>query len=357
MADKVTLVVGERELSVWSSYKVTHDLYLGAGHFTLECGRIDWKIPDAALCKLYVNDQLELTGIVDRISASYDKKGEKLTIEGRDLMGLVVDSSCEEFFSVAGMKLSELARRLLGKLFTFNRALVIGDDIVGGLKRKQKQGSKDCLFLGDKPQVITQLHVGMTVFQVLRDYAMSRGLMFYCLPDGTFTFGKPKSLGGEVVRTLIHRLDGVGNNIISGEYERDSAKRYSSVRVMGMQQGQDEMGMEPTKMINSTTLPDPTFPFHKALVVKNNNDYQSTELHAQMLLERMRHEGLKLNYKVARHSQGGENWGINRLCRVRDQALNVGLDGTYLIYGRTFSMSKSEGQITELRLGPPGVVA
>ena len=42
--------------------------------------------------KVFVNDQLELTGIVDRRLRRFDKQGKKLVVEGRDLMGLIVDS-------------------------------------------------------------------------------------------------------------------------------------------------------------------------------------------------------------------------------------------------------------------------
>ena len=41
------------------------------------------------------------------------------------------------------------------------------------------------------------------------------------------------------------------------------------------------------------------------------------------------------------------------MCRVTDEALD--LDNDYLIYGRTFEMSK-EGAYTIVRLGLPGMV-
>jgi len=41
-------------------------------------------------------------------------------------------------------------------------------------------------------------------------------------------------------------------------------------------------------------------------------------------------------------------------CKVHDEAL--GIDGVYLIYGRTFERSKQDGTFTSLKLGPPGLV-
>jgi prophage tail gpP-like protein len=356
MPDNVTLRVAGHDLSNWLSYRIPLDMYVAAGEFNFELGMIDFPIPEAAPCQVYVNGQLELTGIIDKVQPSYDKQGEKLTITGRSLMGLVVDSYCEEFITLSGMKLSDLATRLLKDIPYINRAAIIGEDVVGKLRRHKKgNGAHSVLELFDKPQALTQIQVGMTKFHVLKEYSMSRGLMFYERPDGTFVFGKPKS-GGEPVFTLTNRRDGFGNNIISGSLTKDASRRFSKITVIGQQQGQDIMAMDATKVQTKATLSDPTFPFNKPLVTKNNNDYQSPALHAQMLLEKMKHEGFALEYKVARHSQNGVNWTFNEMCRVVDQARQFGLDGAYLIYGRCFQMDK-RGQFTTLRLGVPGVVA
>lgn len=88
------------------------------------------------------------------------------------------------------------------------------------------------------------------------------------------------------------------------------------------------------------------------MVVKDNNDYQSPALHSRMLMEKARHDGLQLRYKVPFHSQGGRNWTINELCTVKDEVL--GIDGTYLIYGRTLELSR-QGSYTSVKLGKPGV--
>lgn len=358
MADSVVLRMAGLELANWSSYEISHDMFLGAGSFRFELGprqQVE-SFPPASPCQVYVNGCLELTGLIDKPCARYDKRGKSRTIQGRDLMGLLVDSHIEPpFFSVRGMKLSALAARLLKDIPWINRKPVIGEDVTGSLRR-HKRGTQSALELFDRPQAITQIQPGMTVFQVLREYAMSRGLMFWCAPDGTFVFGKPKN-GGEPSFSLTHRLGGVGNNVMEGEYEQDWSRRFSRITVIGCQQGQDHMEMDATRVYTYGHAEDNEFPFRKPFVAKNNNDYQSPALHARLLKERMRHEGTRLTYKVARHSQNGANWTFNEMCHVRDEDEDFNLDGLYLIYGRTFRMDKREGQTTTLRLGPPGVMA
>ena len=102
-------------------------------------------------------------------------------------------------------------------------------------------------------------------------------------------------------------------------------------------------------------VPDPTFPkgLVKPYVAADNNDARSPQLHAQMLLEKMKFEGFQIQYKVPGHSQNGKNYAINKMCHVMDEVF--GLNDNYLMYGRTFEKSK-QGVYTLLRIGLPGVV-
>jgi len=84
-----------------------------------------------------------------------------------------------------------------------------------------------------------------------------------------------------------------------------------------------------------------------------NEDVVSPEKIAAMILERQRFEGRVLRYKVAGFTQNARNWDIDEMCMVDDDVL--GYRGDLLIYGRTFTLRKKEGALTELKLGLPGV--
>jgi len=350
MSDNVELRVGNVTIKNWLSYTIEADIYTADDAFSLELAHPETEITAGKRCELYVNGTLELTGIVDRVDRSYDKSGEKLRVEGRDLMGLVVDSYCEEFFTLEGTTVKSLAGRLLKKIPFINREkIVYQEDFAGRLKKKGKSPGDSSLDLLDAPHNFSQVEPGMTVFEVLKQYSASRGMMFFSLPDGTFVFGRPRAKGKPLFSIVCAR-DGKENNVLEGEMVTDISKQYSKITVIGQQQGTDSF--EATAINTKASVTDSSVPFYKPMVVKDNNDYQSPALHARMLMEKARHDGFELRYKVPFHSEGGRNWTINELCTVKDEVL--GIEGTYLIYGRTLELSR-QGSFTTVKLGKPGV--
>lgn len=354
MPDNVSLHLEDTRIGNFLSYTVDGDLYTADHAFSLELANPEIPVRNGARCTLYVNGRLELTGLVEKITRRYDKEsGVRLTVEGRDLMGILVDAYVEKFVTVQNMKLKTLAEMLVERLPFINRSdISYQENIRGGLKSHKKKGGGNLLNLFDTPQKIAQLEPGMTVFETLKEFAHSRGMMFFSMPDGKFVFGRPV-IDGDPTFRLINRKDGVGNNVEEGELVDDLTRRYYKVTVIGQQQGHE--GLEAAQVNTYYDEFDQEFPFYKPMVVKNNNDYQSPKLHARMAIEKMRHEGKRLTYRVPGHSQSGANWGINELCHVTDEVL--GIDGVYLIYGRTFELGKDSGTITRLRLGPRGVAA
>lgn len=377
MADNIYLEVNGKKVERLISYSVESGLYVADHAFSLELANPANDIQPGMPCKLYVNNQLELTGLIDRRFRRCDKSGRKMTIEGRDLMGLLVDSYCEEFITVEGATLSELAERLIfghpeeiykipssgytqtveavhGVPFINRKQIVYQQNLVGKLKtRRHRDADVGFMAMFDTTQRLSQISPGMTVFQVLSMYALSRGQMFYGLPDGTFVFGRPL-VGGDPKYEIILNPEGVGNNVISAEVDENFSRRYSKVTVIGQQQMDSADGQDTTRTQTSGSVSDPSFPFYKPFVATNNNDSQSPSLHARLLLEKMRHDGFRLCYTMPRHSQNCHNYTLNTLAYVRDTV--HGIDGTFLVSGRTYRLDKDNGATTTLTLSPPGLV-
>ena len=79
MSDSVYLLVDKRKIEdVWA-YAVEADIYTPADGFNIEIKPPSVPIPKGALCELYVNNKLELTGICDRIVLRYSKDEVKCT--------------------------------------------------------------------------------------------------------------------------------------------------------------------------------------------------------------------------------------------------------------------------------------
>ncbi|MDA8428943.1 MAG: hypothetical protein M0T70_06770 [Geobacteraceae bacterium] len=354
MSDTVTLQIGNQRIENFVSYDIEADLYQAADKFTLELANPEAPVKSGMQCKLYVNDQLELTGIIDKTVRKYDKGGRTLSVEGRDLMGLLVDSHAEQFVTVQGKTVKQLAEMLLKSMPFIQRSqIVYQENVVGKLKGKKKTADNPLTAFLDTPQKFSQIEPGMTVFEALAVYGASRGLLFFALPDGTFVFGRPK-ITGEPMFKVINRLDGLGNNVEGGEESDDISRRYSKITVVSQVQGHDEFGLDTGKVNVKKSATDKDFPFYKPLVVKINNDSQTPEMHARMLFEKQRHDGYSLSYTAPRHSQDGRNWAINELCTVNDEILDV--KRTMLVFNRRFRKTK-QGSWTDIKLGPPGLVA
>jgi len=335
MSDSVTLKIGGQAIENFLSYSIEADIYTADDAFTLDVANPEIRIEPGKLCELYVNGEREMTGIVDRINDGYGRRGSSIRIEGRDLCGLLTDSHCEEGVTLEDMSCKELAERLLSK--------------VPFIKRSDIAYQENIKL--DTPQEFGQIEPGQTIFEALKEYAGSRGMMFFYLPKGTFVFGKPRNGGKPLYYLYTRKSDPGENNILEGDRVRDISRRYSKISVIGQQQGTDDYGSDD---INTEgTVIDATFPFYKPYIATDNNDSQSPKLRAQMMMERMRFDGYQLKYRVAGHSQNGRNWRINEICRVIDDSF--GIDGNYLIYGRTFERSE-KGTFTTLKLSYPGVV-
>ena len=370
MQDNVELYVDNKVIEHFISYTIDADIYIPADAFRLQLANPGMDIETGSLCEIRINGKKELTGIIDKVEKTVDKSGTKLSVEGRDLMGLLVDSYCEEFITLENKKIDVIANTLLSKLVQKNPQFLsinnisYQENIAGtGKKRPAKSGKTSSLSAGEEEQQITKIEPGMTIFQVLNNMAKSRGLLFWCEPDGHMNIGRPMAKG-EPEFFLTLKKDGIGNNVIRSVQCNDISKRYSQVTVIGQRQGQDSDGKEldGAKKINTTkgTEIDASFPFYKPFVSVNRSDPNTLKKNARTILEKQRRDGRKLTYTVGRHHQAGSdgmtknNWRFNAFCKVVDETQKINEE--FLIYGRTFELSKQGGPTTTVHLGPPGLI-
>ena len=349
MSDRVELLIGGHKLESFISYKIDSDLYKAADEFSMKLAPAGISINPGMECRLLVNGKLELTGVLDSVEETGDKDGNWINLGGRDLGGLLVDSHIEEFPDLQDATLKEMAEQLLANVPHVNRKEIVYQAGIGGQKAANVTTTAF-----DTGQKNAHCDATRTIFDVLRDYASARGAMFFLLADGTLVFGRPKT-SGATDYDLVRRKSGRGNTILSGGRTRDISRNWSPIIVLGQQQGSDQLGA--ADINTRASIEDPDLPLRKPLVVQNDNDGNSPEKHARLLLDRQRAGSIAFSYVVPGHSQGGNNWTINRLCRIVDEALYPAEDGVYLITGRTFELDKEKGRTTEIRLGLPGVIA
>ncbi len=342
MSDRVSIIISGREIADFFSYRVESDLFAAADAFSLELADPDLAIASGSRCFLKVNGRTELNGIIDRVSRSYEKGRRTLTVEGRDLMGLLVDSYCTTYPDLQDIELKELAAQLLKDIPFIKGVRVIYGK---GSKNRAVELSKEEEF------EYAQIKPGQTVFDVLKEKALSLGMLFFSLPDGTIVFGEPAT-GGKAEFFLTNTRQGSHNNIISASLTDDISRRYSSVTITGQVQGDDFMG--PGEHNVEAFLPDPAFPFAKPFVAAVDLDSQDPRAYARILMDGQRFDSWLLEVKTHGHAFNGRVYQVNQIYHVVDQLLGINAD--LLCYGRVFEKDKDRGAFTTLRLSQPGVL-
>ncbi|MCL2219335.1 MAG: hypothetical protein FWC23_05405 [Chitinispirillia bacterium] len=336
MSDTAEIVIGNHRYANFRKYRIEHDLYAAAGIFEFEL------YPDSVVpvkvgmrAQVYINGFLELTGIIDRVVKKYSDKGRAIAVSGRDLMGLVVDSYCEDYRTISNTNLARAAERLLRTIPFINRLKITTDEAAR---------RRDSL----KPYL--QPAPGDKIFDVLRGAAASRGVVFYAAANGALHFRKPAGRGA-VVTNITRRTGEANAYIIEGERTQDFSERYSKYTVITQEQGIDS---EDPPLINSiASVEDAGVPYYKPLVESIEEDSGSVRQRANMILEQRRAKSDMAKYRVKGHSQGVYNWAVDELVQVDDDELDI--HEKLLIYRRVFELSR-EGIITELTLGEAGLV-
>lgn len=337
MSDKAGLQIQGQRIENFKSYFIESNLFTAADGFRFELANPEINIKCGSQCRLFINGRPELVGIVERIEEKYDKQSAGLEVSGRDLMGLLVDSSCEDLTDMQNIGLKALANKLLAKFeFAEMKNIVYGSG--SKLRPRAAAAPEDSKSFKAEP--------GQSIFDVLKGQALRRGLLFFCLSDGTFVFGEPLTSGAAKYE-IIMRRDGRGNNALSCEHIRDISGGHKTIKALGQQGGETDANV-------SGSVTNPDYPFHKPLVMVIDGDAQSPKSYAKMRLNKERFDSDQFVFTVPGHGQNGLNWQVNEVCHVVDE--RFGIDADMLIYSRTFELSKDKGHTTTLKLSQLGAL-
>lgn len=350
MRDSFALIIGNRSYSTFLSYEVDSNVLIPADAFSCRISSAA-DIKAGERFRLVVNERLEMSGLIDKVSMQYSKGTQESRIEGRDLMGLLVDSSVEEWKTVTQVTLKDLAKRLLKNIPYLDKSNVIygHEKKDAGLSKPKKVKMASGGF-GDTSTSVCDYEPGISIFEALSDYAQRHGLLMWMEPDGTLVFGelKGKNEPPEFSFYTYKGRERGKNNVISAALTDDISKRYSQLTVVAQVQGTDGLGAGEQTIKKPAR--DEKFPFKKPLVLQVQCSGEAAAYRqAQWELKKREAEGWRIELVVAGHSHDGKNYRANTVCYIKDEAL--GLDGTYLILGRKFTLDRSDGPRTHLTIG------
>lgn len=136
MVDDVILSVAGRRFSGWQSIDILRSIEQGPHEFELSVVNA-WRdighrhIQDGDECRVWIDNDLVITGFVDTRAPEYDATNQSLTISGRSRLGDLVDASMlrKEYI---GQKLDAIAR---AECKPFGIEVVVNADVGGAFAK------------------------------------------------------------------------------------------------------------------------------------------------------------------------------------------------------------------------------
>jgi prophage tail gpP-like protein len=332
-SEHVSLLIGGHSHSDWESYSIDSNLMTPADAWQVSLGIEQQPIPDSvkpgAPVQVQVGGVTVLSGLVDDVELTVSKNEHSLRLSGRDGAAVLVDCSAPIFVS-RQIDLAEVVNKLVKPL---------------GITKVRIDGKGAFEKVSAEP--------GETAWDVLAHAAEANGLWPWFEPDGTLVIGGANP-ATPVVADLIMTYSGKGNNLKSLSRSESIANRHSEITVLGQSHGTETNDGKNAILGKATDAGMTTY--RPQIIVDSEADSPKVALQrARKLLADGRLEGYTLNAQVVGHriKPGGILWTPGQRIHVKSEP--HGIDGVFLLMGRTFKLDRVNGTTTDLLLKEDGV--
>lgn len=332
MAD-LKLTVGGKDYTGWKSIDVSRSIKDVSGAFSLEMTDIlrgfDLPLIRAGdSCKITItNDQGQeftiLTGYVDAVSATMDTESVSFSVQGRDKTADIVDCSIlgtAEWTGKDGIKFEDFVARACAP-FGIEVGIEAGVDS------------------GDKISSI-KYDQGVSVFEVIAQYAQLKQLLVYALEDGTLLITR---VGTETSENALSE----GLNVISASSSSDWSEVYSVYEVKGSRPSTSNDSSEQDATQVKAQTADTRMTRYRPLMIIPDSEQKNATAKA-----RSEWEATTRIAKAEGHTVVRQGWEI-ALNVLKDLELpSFGVSGTYLVESYRITANE-QGKQTEFRLVHP----
>jgi prophage tail gpP-like protein len=332
--DLVSVLVGGRVHSDWSSYDIDSDLLTPADGWRVELanpsGTLPPEIVTGSPIEVHVGNDVVLSGRLGVIDEDVSKYRDSLMLTGRDNAAVLVDCAAPIF---------------VAKQVTLAQVMT---NVVRPLGISKIRVDAASTYVSEKINV----EPGDTAWHVLANVAEANGLWPWFDPDGTLVIGGPDYTTPPVA-TLIMRLSGKGNNLEGLRVVQSMEERFSQVTVLGQAHG---TSFEEGRNAIKATATDSSISFYRPhVVVDHECDSAATALsRARKLLMDSRLRSLTLTARVRGHrTSDGVLWKPGQRIHVISE--RHGIDAVYFLMGRRFTKGRDGGTTTTLTLKEDGV--
>lgn len=347
------LFTGERQsyVLVYKSYTFNSDLYMLSDTFEVVMDRQSYRYiartitPGSLIEATFADSQYyQFRGILEDINISYDKNSTEVTLSGRDLSALLVDSYCTTYKDykneLAGNIITELIDQVTAldeDLFTSNPFQLLNIEAV----------NREAL-----SEVVDSFKVspGDTIADKLLELSVKTGNDIAYLESGNIFYGdlnayRDYEINQGIAKKHYLTMDKFSSKqqiIKSATFRRETAGLYRTYKVVGTDQNGNSV---------SATATDPTSPLKKTYVTTFNDSQSRAEKQAVELREQNIQDSIVYEYTVAGNDQDGQVWNINRRVTVRDTI--IGATEELIVRTRSLNFDINNGTTTNLSLIVP----
>lgn len=349
------------EFTSWTSATMQSDFLTPCDSFQLDCGaeiagtELAKQLRAGTKIQIFINEQPQLTGYVDRTQVQSCRGGTRVSISGRDFLGQLVDSNVDPRMQIAkDASIETILKTVLTDQFGIEYELKTNYDarsICTGKKIGQKKNYTGRRSRKD-PLKNVQPQDNEGAFGYLSKILTAHGYWLWAMPDGTGVVVSGPDYTQKPAFTLTTRYSlnanekTAQNNVIEGTAHNDETNVPSHVIVRG--QG----GPGGKAAIKGMAMNPVASRFRPVYIVNQTDDKLSAETRAKLFLAKQLRNWFHYECTVAGFSQNGTIWAVDTVATVLDEI--CGVEGLMWVESRTFSKSRSSGTTTKLKLIPLG---
>jgi prophage tail gpP-like protein len=369
-------------LEDWISYDITSDMMSGADTFTIDAvphadNLFGYRVPGHVI-RVYYDDALIFTGIVEATPTSANESGLTLQLTGRDYGGLLVDDAAP-LLDLRDKTLFEIVEKLIephsGYITQIDVDYSLGRYRVSGKSGKAKRPSPGYASIKTDKMFQNTIRAGEKIGAILDMLCDHIGCRWWLGSDGTLYVARPQ-YQQEAIAKLFVKIDDHGNITDSNcsiNRSSDIGDRHATYAVVGQGRGgatqsgvdvADKFGeaLDPSKSL-WYDLNTPRFHKTETTPVKSLSNRKLAKRLARTIAE----EKIVRTYSMTATVEGhwtsvvnprddgdrGTLWGVDMVVDVEYQPKRIA--APHYILGRNFRGDKDGGRETNLTLIPSDI--
>ncbi|MBN3237663.1 phage tail protein [Pectobacterium versatile] len=355
----VSVIINGKAHADWSRYQIDSDFLIPADAWSVSLGLPDGKFPAdvvrGAPVTVKVGADTVMTGRIDSVQRSVARSGITLSLSGRDGAAILVDCAAP-ILTARQVGLEDVVAQIVRPL-GITKIRIEAESAIRSDKISAEPGER--------------------AWDMLLRACAGRGLWPWFTPDGTLVIGGP-DYTKQPVASLIMRMDGKGNNVLSLSDASSIDKSFSELTVLAQSHAHSASGSS-TAIVDVTddtpinidtdtgtaetgqhgmraVVKDPTVNHYRpqVIVVGDADNQEQINYRARKALADAKLNGYSLTAIVYGHrTSDGVLWEPGQRIHVISEY--HGIDAVFFLMGREFSGGRPGGTTTTLRLKEDGV--